>query len=144
MMAMVMMLCPTVMAAEGGTFDIKLTDTDLLPRNVTVKISDTDTMEQYEIELKRTNGYHQKVSLPAGSYHIHGEKTKDYVIEDVDFDITIGETTTEILDSQSTKGDSFSDSAVKMIRKNKTNILLLVVVCIGMAVVKKKEEDIKE
>ena len=40
-MAMVMMLCSTVMAAEGGKLDIKLTDTDLLPRSVKIQIIDT-------------------------------------------------------------------------------------------------------
>ena len=111
-MAMVMMLCSTVMAAEGGKLDIKLTDTDLLPRSVKIQIIDTT-------------------------------ETKDYVLDDTSFDIAVGETTKISLDSQSTQGRSFSDGVIKMIRKNKTNILLLAIVAIGMAVVKKKEDDIK-
>ena len=103
-MAMVMMLCSTVMAAEGGKLDIKLTDTD---------------------------------------YRIDGTEAKDYVLDDTSFDIAVGETTKISLDSQSTQGRSFSDGVIKMIRKNKTNILLLAIVAIGMAVVKKKEDDIK-
>ena len=57
-MAMVMMLCSTVMAAEGGKLDIKLTDTDLLPRSVKIQIIDTNTEQKYEVNLKRTNGCH--------------------------------------------------------------------------------------
>ena len=138
-MAMVMMLCSTVMAAEGGKLDIKLTDTDLLPGSVKIQIIDTNTEQKYEVNLKRTNGYHQKISLPASDYRIDGKETKD----DTSFDVAVGETTKISLDSQSTQGRSFSDGAIKMIRKNKTNILLLVIVAIGMAVVKKKEDDIK-
>lgn len=140
-MAMVMMLCSTVMAADGGTLDIKLTDTDLLPGSVKVQIVDTNTEQKYEVALKRTNGYHQKISLPASDYHINGEEVKDYVIKDTDFDIAVGETTSISLDSQSTQGTSISDGIIKMIRKNKVNILLLVAVAVGMVVVKKKEED---
>lgn len=142
-MAMVMMLCSTVMAAEGGKLDIKLTDTDLLPRSVKIQIIDTNTEQKYEVNLKRTNGYHQKISLPASDYRIDGTETKDYVLDDTSFDIAVGETTKISLDSQSTQGRSFSDGVIKMIRKNKTNILLLAIVAIGMAVVKKKEDNIK-
>lgn len=129
--------------SRGWKIGYKLTDTDLLPRSVKIQIIDTNTEQKYEVNLKRTNGYHQKISLPASDYRIDGTETKDYVLDDTSFDIAVGEITKISLDSQSTQGRSFSDGVIKMIRKNKTNILLLAIVAIGMAVVKKKEDDIK-
>ena len=82
--------------------------------------------------------------MPASDYRIDGTETKDYVLDDTSFDIAVGETTKISLDSQSTQGRSFSDGVIKMIRKNKTNILLLAIVAIGMAVVKKKKMTSKD
>lgn len=133
-----------VLAAGTGFLNVRLTDTDLLPKKVTMTVVDRNTMEKYNIQLSRMDGYHRKVELPAGSYYTEPISEKDFEIETHDFDIGVDSTKKLEINTNSTVGAGIIDSTSKIIRKSKITIFLIMLTAAGLAILKKKEEKDQE
>lgn len=135
----VWILGSSMVFAAGGKLNLKLEDTDLLPREVVIQIVNRDTSQRYRMKLTRMDGYQQEVSLPSGSYYTEEKLGDGYTLKAQSFDIGVDATERVKIDTGSSEGSGVKDTAVKMVRKNMVTILLIMGTAIGLGVVKKKQ-----
>lgn len=134
-----------VNAGDKQYVKIQLTDTDMLPQKVDIKVTNVMTLEEYPISLTRVKGYKTGLGLPAGTYEISEKTGKHYEIEKRNFKISDNDKIKKIkINSHSTDYDNLMEFVYILFRTNIFTLIVFMLVTAGWFIVRCKNKAAKE